>query len=83
MAYITRITLSQITLMFSNNFLTREAAILLPYDSFASHVKVMHMAVRFKKAGVIRSNGKQCWHVPYEEAIADKVKYWWAEDYEI
>ena len=41
------------------------------------------MTLRFKSAGVIRSNGKQNWHVPYEEAIASGVKYNWAEDYEI
>lgn len=41
------------------------------------------MTLRFKHAGVIRSNGKQSWRVPYEEAVASGVKYNWAEDYEI
>jgi hypothetical protein len=41
------------------------------------------MTLRFKKAGVIRSNGRQSWHVPYEEAITSGVKYNWAKDYEI
>lgn len=42
-----------------------------------------NMSLRFKSAGVVRSNGKQSWHVPYEEAVNSGVKYWWAEDYEI
>jgi len=42
-----------------------------------------NMSLRFKSAGVIRSNGKQSWHVPYEEAVNSGVNYWWAEDYEI
>lgn len=42
-----------------------------------------NMYLRFKDAGVIRSNGRQSWRVPYEEAIASGVKYNWAEDYEI
>lgn len=42
-----------------------------------------NMSLRFKSAGVIRSNGRQSWRVPYEEAIHSEVKYWWAEDYEI
>lgn len=41
------------------------------------------MTLRFKRAGVIRSNGKQSWRVSYEEAIVGGVKYNWAEDYEI
>ncbi|HZS75784.1 MAG TPA: group I intron-associated PD-(D/E)XK endonuclease [Ktedonobacteraceae bacterium] len=41
------------------------------------------MTLRFKKAGVIRSNGRQSWRVSYEEAVASGVKYNWAEDYEI
>lgn len=41
------------------------------------------MTLRFKKAGVIRSNGRQSWRVSYEEAIVSEVKYNWAEDYEI
>ena len=41
------------------------------------------MSFRFKSAGVIRSNGRQSWHVPYEEAVNSNVRYWWAEDYEI
>ena len=41
------------------------------------------MILRFKSAGVIRSNGRQNWKVSYEEAIASGVKYNWAEDYEI
>lgn len=41
------------------------------------------MSLRFKNSGVIRSNGRKSWHVPYEEAVNSKVKYWWAEDYEI
>jgi len=39
--------------------------------------------LRFKKAGVICSNGRQSWPVSYEEAIISGVKYNWAEDYEI
>ena len=42
-----------------------------------------NMTLRFKSAGVIRSNGRQSWHVPYEEAVNSSVNYWWAEDYEI
>jgi hypothetical protein len=42
-----------------------------------------NMNLRFKSAGVIRSNGRQSWHVSYEEAVNSGVKYWWAEDYEI
>ncbi len=45
--------------------------------------KRSYMSLRFKSAGVVRSNGKQSWRVSYEEAIADNIKYWWAEDYEI
>lgn len=41
------------------------------------------MNLRFKSAGVIRSNGKQSWRVSYEEAVSSEVNYWWAEDYEI
>lgn len=41
------------------------------------------MTLRFKNAGVIRSNGRQHWRVSYDEAIASGVKYNWAEDYEI
>lgn len=41
------------------------------------------MTLRFKDAGVIRSNGRQNWRVSYEEAVASGVKYNWAEDYEI
>ena len=42
-----------------------------------------NMNLRFKSAGVIRSNGRQNWRVSYEEAVASGVKYNWAEDYEI
>jgi hypothetical protein len=42
-----------------------------------------NMNLRFKNAGVIRSNGRQNWRVSYEEAVASGVKYNWAEDYEI
>src|SRR6266481_4664540 len=42
-----------------------------------------NMNLRFKSAGVIRSNGGQNWRVSYEEAVASGVKYNWAEDYEI
>lgn len=42
-----------------------------------------HVYLRFKSVGVIRSNGKQSWHVPYEEAVSSGVNYWWAEDYEV
>jgi hypothetical protein len=45
--------------------------------------KKTDMTLRFKSAGVIRSNGRQNWHVSYEEAIASGVRYNWAEDYEI
>ncbi len=41
------------------------------------------MTLRFKDAGVIRSNGRQSWRVSYTEAITSGVKYNWAEDYEI
>ncbi len=41
------------------------------------------MSLWFKSAGVVRSNGKQSWRVPYEKAINSNVKYWWAEDYEL
>src|SRR5579871_1446026 len=40
------------------------------------------MTLRFKSAGVVRSNGRQNWRVSYEEAVASGVKYNWAEDYE-
>ncbi|MHB8597069.1 MAG: group I intron-associated PD-(D/E)XK endonuclease [Ktedonobacteraceae bacterium] len=42
-----------------------------------------NMNLRFKSAGVMRSNGRQSWHVSYEEAVNSGVKYWWAEDYEL
>ena len=42
-----------------------------------------NMNLRFKSAGVIRSNGRQSWRVSYEEAVNSGVNYWWAEDYEI
>src|SRR5213080_752161 len=42
-----------------------------------------NMSLRFKSAGVIRSNGRQSWRVPYEEAVDSGVSYWWAEDHEI
>lgn len=42
-----------------------------------------NMTLRFKSAGVIRSNGRKSWHVPYEEAVNSGVNYWWAEDYEL
>ena len=42
-----------------------------------------NMTLRFKELGIRRSNGKQSWSVPYEEAIAGGVCYWWAEDYEL
>lgn len=45
--------------------------------------KTTDMTLRFKNAGVIRSNGRQSWHVSYEEAITSGVKYNWAEDYEL
>ncbi len=41
------------------------------------------MNLRFKSAGVVRSNGKQSRRISYEEALGSTVKYWWAEDYEI
>ena len=41
------------------------------------------MNLRFKSAGVIRSNGRQNWRVSYEEAITSEEKYNWAEDYEV
>ena len=42
-----------------------------------------NMSLRFKSAGVIRSNGRQSWRVPYEEAVDSGVSYWWAEDHKI
>ncbi len=42
-----------------------------------------NMSLRFKSAGVIRSNGRQSWRVSYEEAVNSGINYWWAEDYEI
>ncbi len=42
-----------------------------------------NMNLRFKSAGVLRSNGRQSWRVSYEEAITSGVRYNWAEDYEI
>ncbi len=45
--------------------------------------KRSYLSLRFKSAGVVRSNGKRNWRVSYEEAIADNIKYWWAEDNEI
>ncbi len=42
-----------------------------------------NMTLRFKSAGVIRSNGRQSWRVSYEEAVASGVHYSWAEDYEV
>lgn len=42
-----------------------------------------NMNLRFKNAGVIRSNSRQSWRVSYEEAIMSGVKYNWAENYEI
>lgn len=45
--------------------------------------KTTDMTLRFKNAGVIRSNGRQSWRVSYEEAVTSGVKYNWAEDYEI
>lgn len=45
--------------------------------------KTTDMTLRFKKAGVIRSNGRQSWRVSYKEAVTSGVKYNWAEDYEI
>jgi hypothetical protein len=42
-----------------------------------------NMSLRFKSAGVIRSNGRHSSRVPYEEAVSSGVNYWWAEDYEI
>lgn len=45
--------------------------------------KATDMTLRFKSAGVIRSNGQKSWQVSYGEAIASGVKYNWAEDYEI
>ena len=41
------------------------------------------MTLRFKDAGVTRSNGRQSWRVSYEESVASQVKYNWAEDYEL
>jgi hypothetical protein len=41
------------------------------------------MNLRFKSAGVIRSNGRQSWYIPYAEAITSEVKYNWAEDHEM
>jgi hypothetical protein len=45
--------------------------------------KATDMTLRFKSAGVIRSNGRQSWHVSYEDALTSGVKYNWAEDYEM
>ena len=45
--------------------------------------KATDMTLRCKTAGVSRSNGKQNWHVSYEEALISGVKYNRAEDYEI
>lgn len=45
--------------------------------------RVGHMTLRFKTAGVIGNNGKQKWHFSYIEAMESKVKYNWAEDYEL
>jgi hypothetical protein len=45
--------------------------------------KSSDMILRFKNAGVIRSNGRQSWRVPYEEAVTSGIKYNWAEDYEL
>jgi len=45
--------------------------------------KATDMTLRYKTAGVSRSNSKQNWHVSYEEALTSGVKYNWAEDYEI
>ena len=42
-----------------------------------------NMNLRFKSAGVIRSNGRKSWRITYEEAVNSSVNYWWAEDYEI
>ncbi len=42
-----------------------------------------NMNLRFKSAGVIRSNGRKSWRITYEEAVNSGVNYWWAEDYEI
>ena len=42
-----------------------------------------NMNLRFKSAGVIRSNGRQSWRIPYEEAMSSGVKYWWAVDYKV
>jgi hypothetical protein len=52
---------------------------MLPVSETAKY----NMSLRFKSAGVIRSNGRQSWHVPYEEAVNSGVNYWWAEDYEL
>ncbi len=53
------------------------------YMVAVDEAKKYNMSLRFKSAGVVRSNGKQSWRVSYEEAVADNIKYWWAEDYEI
>ena len=53
------------------------------YMVAVDEAKRYNMSLRFKNAGVVRSNGKQNWRVSYEEAVADNIKYWWAEDYEI
>jgi PD-(D/E)XK nuclease superfamily protein len=42
-----------------------------------------NMNLRFKSAGVIRSNGKRSSRIPYEEAVNSRINYWWAEDYEM
>jgi hypothetical protein len=42
-----------------------------------------NMSLRFKDAGVMRSNGKQSWRISYEDAMNSCVNYWWAEDYEL
>ena len=42
-----------------------------------------NMTLRFKSAGVIRSNGRRSSHVSYEEAVNSGVNYWRTEDYEI
>ena len=45
--------------------------------------KTTDITLRFKNAGVIRSNGRQSWRVSHEEAVTSGVKYNLAEDYEI
>jgi hypothetical protein len=56
-----------------------EKIYMIAVDEAKSH----DMTLRFKSAGVIRSNGRQSRSVPYEEAVNSGVNYWWAEDYEI